>query len=266
MECSKRHYFLCNCSGLKPASGVLLLLLPPCGGVSMLLANTSCVAFLSNSVLHCTVSFLHGAGRLLESRQINWSRSTPHPCGQNLIFFFIYWSAALSCEGFRTFRELTTSPYSGCAGGLVGCEGFRTFRELTTSPYSGCAGGLVGCEGFRTFRELTASPYSGCAGGLVGCEGFRTFRELTTSSYSGCADGLVGCEGFRTFRVLTPAPIFRVCWWFGKVPLQACSGPEDSRKLRFPDFMTTAQGGGKVFSLTYRPHLPAGSSPGTHFC
>ena len=28
------------------------------------------------------------------------------------------------------------------------------------------------------------------------------------------------------------------------VPLQAWSGPEGSRKLRFPDFMTTAQGGG----------------------
>ena len=29
------------------------------------------------------------------------------------------------------------------------------------------------------------------------------------------------------------------------VPLQAWSGPEGSRKLRFPDFMTTAQEGGK---------------------
>ena len=34
------------------------------------------------------------------------------------------------------------------------------------------------------------------------------------------------------------------------VPLQAWSGPEGSRKLRFPDFMTTAQGGSKVVSLT----------------
>jgi hypothetical protein len=34
------------------------------------------------------------------------------------------------------------------------------------------------------------------------------------------------------------------------VPLQAWSDPEGSRKLRFPDFMTTAQDGGKVFSLT----------------
>ena len=50
------------------------------------------------------------------------------------------------------------------------------------------------------------------------------------------------------------------------VPLQAWSDPEGSRKLRFPDFMTTAQEGGKVVSLTPRPHLPPGNSPGTHFC
>jgi len=40
------------------------------------------------------------------------------------------------------------------------------------------------------------------------------------------------------------------------VPLQAWSGPEDSRKLRFPDYMTTAQDSGKVASLTHRPPLP----------
>ena len=50
------------------------------------------------------------------------------------------------------------------------------------------------------------------------------------------------------------------------VPLQAWSGPEGSRKLRFPDFMTTAQDGGKVVSHTHRPPLPPGSAPGTHFC
>jgi len=33
------------------------------------------------------------------------------------------------------------------------------------------------------------------------------------------------------------------------VPLRAWSDPEDSRKLRFPDFMTTAQDGGKVSGL-----------------
>ena len=48
------------------------------------------------------------------------------------------------------------------------------------------------------------------------------------------------------------------------VPLQAWSGPKGSRKLRFPDFMTTAQDGGKVVTLTHRPPLPPRNTPGTH--
>jgi hypothetical protein len=40
------------------------------------------------------------------------------------------------------------------------------------------------------------------------------------------------------------------------VLLQAWSGPEGSRKLSFPDFMTMAQDDGKVVSLTHRPPLP----------
>ena len=50
------------------------------------------------------------------------------------------------------------------------------------------------------------------------------------------------------------------------VPLQASRGPEGSRKLRFPDFMTTTQDGCKVVSLMHRPPLPPGNAPGTHFC
>jgi hypothetical protein len=49
------------------------------------------------------------------------------------------------------------------------------------------------------------------------------------------------------------------------VPLQAYSGLEGSRKLKFPDYMTTAQDGDKVVSVMYRP-LPPGNAPGTHFC
>jgi len=40
------------------------------------------------------------------------------------------------------------------------------------------------------------------------------------------------------------------------VPLKAWNGPEGSRKLRLPDFVTMAQDGGKVVSLTHRPPLP----------
>ena len=50
------------------------------------------------------------------------------------------------------------------------------------------------------------------------------------------------------------------------VPLHAWSGPEGSIKLRFPDFMTTAQEADKFVSLTHRPHLPPGNPTGTHFC
>ena len=57
-------------------------------------------------------------------------------------------------------------------------------------------------------------------------------------------------------------------WRDTAVPLQAWSDPEGSRKLRFPDFITTAQDGGKVVSLTPRKYtwysflLEAESSPG----
>jgi hypothetical protein len=58
-----------------------------------------------------------------------------------------------------------------------------------------------------------------------------------------------------------------VCMYVDKaVPLQAWSGPECSRKLRFPHYMAMAQDGGKVVSLTHRPPLPLGNTPGTHFC
>jgi len=55
------------------------------------------------------------------------------------------------------------------------------------------------------------------------------------------------------------------------VPLQARSGPEGSRKLRFPDFMTTEQNCGKPYApATFTPRkysrysflLEAESTPG----
>jgi len=50
------------------------------------------------------------------------------------------------------------------------------------------------------------------------------------------------------------------------VPLQAWIGPEGSRKLNFPDYVTMAQDGDKFVSLTHRQSLPPGNTPGTHFC
>ena len=41
------------------------------------------------------------------------------------------------------------------------------------------------------------------------------------------------------------------------VPLQAWSGQEGSKKLRFPDFMTTAQDGDKIV----KPYAPSAFTP-----
>ena len=60
-----------------------------------------------------------------------------------------------------------------------------------------------------------------------------------------------------------------ICQLKGKgkeVLLQAWCGPEGSRKLRFSDYMTTAQDGSKVVSPMQRLPLPQGNAPGTHFC
>jgi len=60
---------------------------------------------------------------------------------------------------------------------------------------------------------------------------------------------LVGCKEVNQFR-----------------PISGPRCPEGSRKLRFPDLMTTARDGDKVVSLTYRPPLPPVNASGTHFC
>jgi hypothetical protein len=67
-------------------------------------------------------------------------------------------------------------------------------------------------------------------------------------------------------QCLNGATIYPIVYKGKAVPLQAWSGPEGSRQLRFPGYMTTAQDGGKVVSLTHRPPLPPENTPGTHFC
>jgi len=48
------------------------------------------------------------------------------------------------------------------------------------------------------------------------------------------------------------------------VHLQTWSGPGYSRKLRFPDFVTTAQDDGTFVSLTHRPPLLPGNAAVIH--
>ena len=50
------------------------------------------------------------------------------------------------------------------------------------------------------------------------------------------------------------------------VPLKPRGAQRIPGSLRFPDYVTMAQNGGKVVSLTNRPFLPPRDTPGTHFC
>jgi hypothetical protein len=70
----------------------------------------------------------------------------------------------------------------------------------------------------------------------------------------------------QAFKVLELSAFFVKGIKDKAVLLQAWSGPEGSRMLRFPDFMTTAQDGGMVVSLTHWQTLTLGNTPGTHFC
>jgi hypothetical protein len=77
-------------------------------------------------------------------------------------------------------------------------------------------------------------------------------------------------KGLKFLRIVFSVGLLETLYWLkGKreaAPLRARSGPEDSRNLSFPDFITTAQNVGKVVSLTHRPSLAPGNIPGTHFC
>jgi hypothetical protein len=62
--------------------------------------------------------------------------------------------------------------------------------------------------------------------------------------YSSETTGLYSSENTAKYKH-SPQTV-KTSKYIKAVPLQAWSGPEGSRKLRFPDFLTKAQYGGKV--------------------
>ena len=119
----------------------------------------------------------------------------------------------------------------------------------------------------QVFRPLNLfTPSQIISGELVHCHEHSLHKILPTQLLSSRFLTKI-LYGFPAPPTLLYVPLNTPYLIKGKsVPLQAWSGPEGSRKLRFPDFMTTAQEGGKVVSHTHWPHLPPGNSPGTHFC
>ena len=111
-------------------------------------------------------------------------------------------------------------------------------------------------EGFKNFTELLKSSYSKKKARLS--KNIYVYTHIHTHIHTHTHT--------HTFTYIFAREHVRLLLRYKAVPLQAWSGPEGSRKLRFPDFVTTARDGGKVVSLTHRPPLPPGNTPGTHFC
>jgi len=81
------------------------------------------------------------------------------------------------------------------------------------------------------------------------CRGTHSFHFQNWKQKAMIVTVLVMCAKRKhVWRGNTSVIIITV--YIGKsVPLQAWTGPEHSRKLRFPDFMTTAQDGGRLSAL-----------------
>ena len=95
-------------------------------------------------------------------------------------------------------------------------------------------------------RQRDVTPYRspGCADVLRGARADVTdFSYLTLMDTSAVKHNMLKCTELlcQQFRERTMASPSTYVKKVKSVPLQARSGPEGSRKLRFPDFVTTAQ-------------------------
>jgi len=157
---------------------------------------------------------------LLRSSRLNWHTSRP-----------------VDLNGLVRFARKTKSGFCACA---------VTFKRLST-----CSRQLYGIGRLHTVR-LSSVIY-----GRLSWKA-KTNSHFTADSTAEPRDTINEhpVSDYKKTPSLNVCTCEEYCKKGKSVPLQVYSVPEGSRKLRFPDFMTTARDGGKVVSHTHRPPLP----------
>jgi hypothetical protein len=156
-------------------------------------------------------------------------------------------------------------PYAGLSRSSWNDHWYQEWLVVQLSATRCCS---VTCCLFSQSNDFWSSALIACSllctlGAVCDFEGRMHYHQVLLNTQKSCirnvriARNSFGCNALGLTETFCKGKA---------VPLQAWTGPEGSRKLRFPDFMTMAQDGGKVVSLMHRPPLPPGNAPGTHFC
>jgi hypothetical protein len=156
---------------------------------------------------------------------------------------------------------------------LPDARGSKTTRCVSTSVYSWHDRHHTSCRKHRqnlvlNYVHRMKNEWTSIGDGAVGWDtALQTGWRVPGST----ADGIIAIFHWhnpsgRTMSLGSTQPLTEMSKRKA-VPLQAWSGQEGSTKLRFPDYITTAQDGGKVVSRSHRPPLPTRNAlPATHFC
>jgi len=134
----------------------------------------------------------------------------------------------------------------------------RSLQFSANLPRSVIKKSITTAPGHFDYRQTRKPCGVGCGSFIAGLVLIRCLKLLGLRNLEGpvvdweccCQNRLVrGSHQERTVAGRPHSPLQLLLYKGKAVPLQARRGPEGSRKLSFPDFVTTAQDGGRLSAL-----------------